>query len=178
MLLGGFCQLSAHIKSQCSQGTRLNVRHVQRFHGFVPVTRCPLLLPMRNLQVACALSFRIIGLREKGESNPPLILLLLARCSVYGSFSPRCPCSGAVRVFPRCQRGLLKGCGRPLVILGFSGVRMRRVERRFVQGFKLSRIRGETPCAASLAAILGRTPSRRSCIAACPRERRTARCLS
>lgn len=65
-----------------------DVRHVQRFHGFLSVTCCPLLLPMRNLQVACALSLWIIGLREKGESNPPLSGMLLARCSVYGSFSP------------------------------------------------------------------------------------------
>lgn len=90
-----------------------DVRHVQRFHGFLSVTCCPLLLPMRNLQVACALSLWIIGLREKGESNPPL-MQVLARCSVYGSFSPRCPYLGAVRVFP-CCRGW--ACARAFMLI-------------------------------------------------------------
>lgn len=65
----------------------------------------------------------VIGVWEKGESNPPLILLLLARCSVYGSFSPRCPCLGggarlsalSARPLERlwkatCHLGLFSGC--------------------------------------------------------------------
>ena len=65
-----------------------DVRHVQRFHGFLSVTCCPLLLPMRNLQVACALSLWISGLRGKGESNPPLIVTVtcpLLRLRVFFS---------------------------------------------------------------------------------------------
>ena len=95
--------------------------------------------------------YRVFALlREKGESNPPLILLLLARCSVYGSFSPRCPYSGAMHVFPCCQRDLLKGCGRPLVILGFSGCACAESNGALSEALNLSRIRGETPCAASV----------------------------
>ena len=68
-----------------------DVRHVQRFHGFLSVTCCPLLLPMRNLQVACALSLWISGLRGKGESNPPLIVTVtcpLLRLRVFFSQVP------------------------------------------------------------------------------------------
>lgn len=38
--------------------------------------------------VGCLTLF-FIGLEGEGGVEPPLILLLLARCSVYGSFSPR-----------------------------------------------------------------------------------------
>lgn len=57
------------------------------FHGFVPATCCPLPLPMRQ-SVGCLTLF-FIGLEGEGGVEPPLSGMLLARCSVYGSFSPR-----------------------------------------------------------------------------------------